>query len=78
MYGSFIITSAMSAARCMYIGVMHIHTLIYVYVYIWIHINISICIYTYRYINVWFIQHYRVAKTHRMPPLAGHFSQKSH
>ena len=67
---------------CTYICI-YVYLCLYPYVYVFTDICICVCIYEYTYIYihdmVWsmFALH-RVAKTHSMPEVAGHFSQKSH
>ena len=65
----------------------------YVYIYIYMYMYVYIYIYTYTYIShipmaashvvldngaLSVVYAYRVAKMHRMPSVASHFSQKSH
>ena len=58
-------------------------TCAYTHAYTWIHICVQICTriyknYTTSRSNVGNQRHYKVAKTYRMPRVAGYFRQKSH
>jgi len=58
---------------------VYIHTCMWICICIHTCVWIYICVYSYIYVSKSACSsYYRVAKTHRMPLVAGHFPQKSH